>query len=333
MFRCRRLIRPAELIALGAVIALALTACGGSGDGEPSSDQAEPTTETLGQDTESAQVQGSEQPEAASGETPLETLPLVPVTIDLGAGPNRFAFAIIGENNVPIRVPDVTITYVSLSEEQALVEKTAKAVFRQWPTGHAGVYVTDVLFDHPGPWGILAEIAADDGSFVYAQTAIQVMPESSAPGIGAPAPASANRTASSVTDLAEITSALTPDPDLYRITIADAIASGLPTLVTFVTPAFCQTATCGPQLEVVSNIKNRHKSEANYIHIEVYENLDEMAGDITKGRINPVMEEWGLLTEPVTFIIDTSGLVVQRYEGFVNEEELEAALVELLSAQ
>ena len=43
------------------------------------------------------------------------------------------------------------------------------------------------------------------------------------------------------------------------------------------------------------------------------------------------MEEWGLQTEPFTFVIDAGGLVAKKFEGFVNEEELESALVDVIS--
>ena len=42
------------------------------------------------------------------------------------------------------------------------------------------------------------------------------------------------------------------------------------------------------------------------------------------------MEEWGLLSEPYTFILDRKGLVASKFEGFVTEAELEAALGETL---
>ena len=114
------------------------------------------------------------------------------------------------------------------------------------------------------------------------------------------------------------------------MTVADAVAAGMPAVVTFATPAFCSTATCGPQVEVVSSLKDRYAGEASFIHVEVYDNPVEMRGDFGKGRISPVLEEWGLISEPYTFILDGEGVIKSKFEGFVTEEELEAALKEVL---
>ncbi len=122
------------------------------------------------------------------------------------------------------------------------------------------------------------------------------------------------------------------DLDLDRMTIAEAISGGLPTLVTFATPAFCTSATCGPQVEVVSTIKERYKGRANFIHIEVYDNPHEMEGDVSKGRLSPLLDEWGLRSEPFTFVIDADGLVAAKFEGFATEDELESALQEVITS-
>jgi hypothetical protein len=166
---------------------------------------------------------------------------------------------------------------------------------------------------------------------VVGQAAFTVEERSSSPGVGEPAPASRNKTAADVTDLAELTSASAPDRDLYQTTIAEAIKSGMPTVVTFATPAFCQTATCGPQVEVVEALKEDYGRRANFIHVEVYDNPHEIEGDLTNARISPLMEEWGLRTEPFTFVLDSQGLVRSKFESFASGEELEPALVSALS--
>jgi len=131
-----------------------------------------------------------------------------------------------------------------------------------------------------------------------------------------------------VTDLSELTTSPTPDPALYELSISDAIGGRQTTVVTFATPAFCQTTTCGPQVEVLSSLRLRH-TESAFIHVEVYDNPDEIDGDLSNARISPLMDEWGLLTEPFTFIIDAAGQIAAKFEGYVTEDELEAALSRL----
>ena len=174
----------------------------------------------------------------------------------------------------------VNLTYLSLDENNQ-IQKNTKATFRQWPATQRGVYATEVVFDHAGPWGLLAQVVDEDGEVAYAQSGIMVSEESASPGIGRPAVASVNKTVESESDLSKLSSSASPDRDLYMMTIAEAIASGQPTIVVFATPAFCQTATCGPQVEILTDIKARHRSDANFIHVEVYDNPNEMLGDIT----------------------------------------------------
>ncbi len=81
---------------------------------------------------------------------------------------------------------------------------------------------------------------------------------------------------------------------------------------------------------ILSDLKSKYAPRANFIHIEVYENPDEMLTNVNNGRLSPVMGEWGLATEPVTFVLGADGLVAGKFEGFVNEEELESALNEVL---
>ena len=176
----------------------------------------------------------------------------------------------------------------------------------------------------------MVEFIAENGTPSIGQAGLVVNSRSASPGIGQPAPLSRNKTARDVSDLSEITTSRVPDPDLYQLTIAEAVSSGRPTMVTFATPAYCQTATCGPQMEVVTSLKERYKGRANFIHVEIYDNVDEIEGDLSNARLSPVVQEWGLVTEPFTFLLDGNGLVSSKFEGFAPESELEAALVTTL---
>ena len=252
-------------------------------------------------------------------------------TVDLGVGLNRFAFGIRGEDSKPVRTPTALATFMFIESTPYEVRAQAEASFVTWPTGRAGVYVVDVVeLDKAGRWGLVVEVETDDGAIAVGQLGFDVKLTSSSPAIGSLAPRSLNKTGGDSTDLGEITTSPDPDPDLYHMTVAEAVDAGRPTVVTFATPAFCTTATCGPQVEVVSALEDRYGDEASFIHVEVYDNPVEMRGDFSKGRISPVLEEWGLISEPYTFILDGEGVIKSKFEGFVTEEELEVALKEVL---
>ena len=162
------------------------------------------------------------------------------------------------------------------------------------------------------------------------QSEFVVNASSSTPSLGARVPLDRNKTAADVDSLSELTTDEDPDPDLYQLTIAEAASNGRPTVISFATPAFCTSATCGPQVQVVSLVKELHGAEADFIHVEVYDNPAEMDGDVSKGVLSPLIDKWGLLSEPFTFVLDGDGLVAAKFEGFVAQEELEVALTGVL---
>lgn len=258
-----------------------------------------------------------------------QNLLMAVATTDLALGPNRFAFGILSREGA-IRVPEVSVGFTYLDTTPSVVTHVELATFTKWPSGAAGIYVTETSFNHTGRWGAILEIVLESGTKSIGQVDFLVQEKSSSPSIGEIPPASMNRTQRDVAGLVELTTAPIPDPDLYQLTVADAIANGNPTVITFASPAFCSTATCGPQVLVLSTVKNRHKGKANFIHIDVYDNPDEMGGNIEKGILSPLIKEWNLPSEPFTFVLNSSARVVSKFQGFVTERELESVLSTIL---
>lgn len=263
------------------------------------------------------------------------------VTQDLAVGENRVAFGLVDRNNMPVQTPEAQVqaVYFPPGQQEGEVRQTATARFVNWPPpGDRGVYVTELNFDVAGQatgpgdglWELQITTTTDDGEPVEAKTAIRVKEESATPGIGEPAPPSDTPTADEVDDLSAITSADPPDPDLYQLSISEALETGKPLVVVFATPAFCVSATCGPQVEMISEVKERHQGEANFIHVEVFQDPHLIQGGRPTGGLAPAVEEWGLPTEPWTFVIDREGRVHAKFEQFTPAEEIEAALLEVL---
>ncbi|MEC9272727.1 MAG: hypothetical protein VYB63_07375, partial [Chloroflexota bacterium] len=69
---------------------------------------------------------------------------------------------------------------------------------------------------------------------------------------------------------------------------------------------------------------------ANYIHVEVFEDPHLAEGQRPTGGLIAAVDEWGLPTEPWTFIIDGQGLVQVKFEQFTAADEIEARLLEIL---
>lgn len=187
-----------------------------------------------------------------------------------------------------------------------------------------GLWVTDVTFDAPGNWTVA--VRGTDNRLVEGAP-FSVAAEPLAVGIGEPAPASRSKTSADA-PIQAITSDPDPDDRLYRMTVAEAIRSGRPTVVIFATPAFCTSRTCGPALDVAKELVDDHPG-VNWIHVEVYENLDAASTEALE--VVDAVIEWGLPNEPWVFVVNASGVVADRFEGVVDRFELEDALARVTS--
>ena len=254
------------------------------------------------------------------------------IATDLSVGPNRLAFFLLDSESGPVKADEAEAAFFSppVSEgSEAYEVKTAR--FRPWPLGGLGVYTTRVSFDRAGTWGLLVSITGQDGSTRSTRNVLEVKESSATPAVGSPAPSSKNKTSRDVSELKELTTAQEPDPELYEFTIAEALANDAPFVVVFATPALCQSATCGPQVDVLEGIKEKYKdSSAVFIHVEIIDNPNEALGDLSAARTAPVVDEWGLPSEPWTFIVDGQGLVAAKFEAFTTAEEIEEELQKVL---
>ncbi|MCA9866562.1 MAG: hypothetical protein KC410_08750 [Anaerolineales bacterium] len=262
----------------------------------------------------------AETPEAAV----VSPLQVILVSADFAVGEPRISFAVLDGETAATNISDIRISAVELGEDL-----TASDMAPSW-TGEAIGYTDYEIpywvfypqLERPGYWGMIAEMDQTDGTTTRADFVVEVQPTSKAPAIGATAPASHNRTLATEPDISLLTSANDPDPALYQLTVADAIATGRPTVVGFLTPAFCQTKWCAPVLNSLEAARASTGDAVNYIHIEVYD-------DFQKLTVVDEMAEWGLETEPWVFVLDGNGQVVNKFSGPLSPAELLAALESL----
>ncbi|MGH3132520.1 MAG: TlpA family protein disulfide reductase, partial [Gaiellaceae bacterium] len=146
--------------------------------------------------------------------------------------------------------------------------------------------------------------------------------EDDAPDVGDAAIASDTPTLSSTgEDTSSLTTRTPPDESLLRYSVAESLEAKVPFLVTFATPKYCTSRTCGPSVDVVEEAAQRFEDErVRFIHVEVYEGNDPAKG------YNRWMQEWRLTTEPWTFVVGGDGRVVERFEGAVSVNELEESV-------
>ena len=259
--------------------------------------------------------------------------PILATTV-LRVGTQRVAFLLASPKSL-IKAPEAMVTSMPLGAANATSE-TKRATFHLWPYGVRGAYSTELTFDRPGPWRLDIAVDGEEG-ISQTQLVVDVAEQVTVPEIGTIAPLSHTKTLRSVGLLQNLSSGFTPDPDLYQLSIAEAVNTARPTVIVFATPAFCTSPTCGPQVDTVSELKDRHKDEANFIHVELYDNPSEIQGDLSRAVLTEAVHEWGLsaipdwFNESWTFVLGPDGRIEQRFEGFATLEELEEALQPLLA--
>ena len=260
--------------------------------------------------------------------------PILATTI-LNPGEQRVSFLLVGKKAI-IKAPEATVTATYLGEGEAAARE-ATAIYHDWPFGIRGAYSARMTFDRPGPWQL--KVSVDDGE-VSGETVIdlEVVEDSPVPAIGERPPLSRTKTLADVPGVEQLTTDYNADEDLYQLTVAQAIESPRPAVVVFASPAFCTSATCGPQVDTVKELKAAYQGRADFVHVEIYDRPEEIQGDLSQASLAPAVEEWGFSTVPDWFneswvyILDKEGLVKHRFEGYATRSELEAALQETLAA-
>ena len=270
-------------------------------------------------------------------QTPVEaaagSLTTILATKDLRVGTQRVSFLLVTPSAL-VKAPTASVTTRRLDGAGEVAE-TKIADFHLWPYGIRGAYSTELTFDRAGKWQL--EVSVQDGDFAGSgRLKVNVAEKSLVPDVGSVPPLSRTKTLSNIGDVQLLTTDFTPDQDLYQVSIADAAKSNQPAVIVFATPAFCTSPTCGPQVDTVSELKNAYQGEASFIHVEIYDNPEEIQGDLSRARFTEAVEEWkldrlpGWFNESWTFVLNSEGRIHQRFEGFVTLEELEESLQQVL---
>jgi len=256
-----------------------------------------------------------------------------PVNAELAVGENRMLFNVLDNQNKSVASADrpLLLQFFHLASSRTQILEEAEATFMPTVQGLPGLYRATVAFDRAGDWGVQATSTESDDTKRTGRFVFTVRESFSTPVIGAQAPASDTPTASTVPEIAGISTDDDPDPDFYRESVADALAARKPFLVIFATPAFCASATCAPTLDAVKTIAAEFKDRMTFIHVEPYE-LESV-----DGHLQPVLSpenlpisvastvEWGLPAEPYLFVVDSAGKVAAKFEGIAATDELRSA--------
>ena len=297
--------RPAAALTAVSVSCLLLAGCGGSGGDAP---------------TTAVDLGGGKTLEEL-WRAPGDAVAVVAGTSNHEPGDVRVSFVVVDAEARLVTFPTARVWVARALDDTPFLESTAKLERIGVPGGDEAdathIYVAPVHLARPGTYWLLA--VPDGGRAVQALGNVVVTENDSPPDVGEPAIASETPTLRSAGgDISKLTTRTPPDESLLRHSVAESLRAKVPFVVTFSTPKFCSSRTCGPVVDVVEEVARRFEgSSVRFIHAEVYQDNDPAK------PYNRWMQEWGLETEPWTFLVDRRGKIVQRFEGVVSVRELE----------
>ncbi len=265
---------------------------------------------------------GSPKPKA-SGSAASGAVSVYPTAQYLAKGDTRQAFALIkGER--PIAPKDVSATIMPSDSKTPIPVHLSMQQTRlgQGGSSTTGTEVVEIyVFTHdytPGIW--LLDVKVEGKKAPTA--AFQIRPDAPEPKIGEKAPASQSPTTADHRGVDPICTR-TPNCSMHEMTIADALASGKPTVVAFASPRFCQSRTCGPTIDVVESVAKSFKESVNFIHVEVFKDVKTA---LTEEGDSPTFAEWKLGTDPILYFVDASGVIKDHWTGAAGIDELQGAV-------
>ena len=243
---------------------------------------------------------------------------------DFAPGSVRFPFLVIASNAKPVERPAADVWVATSRDGKPFQHVRAKLE----PIGVPGrseaafggvrrIYVAHLRIPRPGRYWLVAE---PQGAKLQALGAIDVPARSRSVAVGARAPRSDTPTLATA-PAAQITTSTPPDLPLLRYSVAQSLAAHVPFVVTFATPKFCTSRTCGPVVDVVEGVRKQFAARGiRFIHVEVFQDNDPTRG------YNRWMRQWGLRSEPWVFLVGGDGRVKAKFEGSVSQAELAAAV-------
>jgi hypothetical protein len=284
-------------LAAGASAAV-VTACGGGGKGSAANSSAAPTTR------------------AGTGGLVLalfsDPSALVP------GKPQRLTFGVADNDGVILaKPPAATIDFSVAFDGKSVARVTASSHQTDLPRPYYPLEFT------PAAPGVYTIVATVNGTPLQAH--VQIPATTTVIGAGQPMIPADTPT---VANPRGVQLLCTRDPvcPLHDVTLREALTGGTPVAFLVATPKFCQTAICGPVLDVLLSQKDRFP-QIKMLHAEVY--ASEADAQPGRQKLTDVVNAYGLTFEPVLYLARADGTIVQRLDTIFDGVELHDALAQL----
>jgi len=177
-----------------------------------------------------------------------------------------------------------------------------------------------ITIDAPGE--VSVEVTAGDETATTTIVGVDATQVPAVPGPGDALIAVATPTTADARGVAPICTR-EPACPFHDVTLEEAMASGKAVAFLVSTPAFCQTAICGPVLDLLIDRAAPHADVLAVVHAEVY--TDDTARTTTEG-----VQTYGLAWEPALFLAMPDGTITSRLDYTYDGVELDAVLSRLV---
>lgn len=175
--------------------------------------------------------------------------------------------------------------------------------------------------DRPGVWGVTTTIDGAQADQAFQVTAAD---EVKLVQVGQNLPAVATATTADARGVDPMCTRLAGPCPFHDTSLDVALGAGRPIALLVATPEFCQTAICGPVLDLLMEQQGAFPA-VQFLHVEVYKDA-RATGNIARAKTAEIVSALGMNYEPGLFLATPDGTVVERLDNAFDRRELREGL-------
>lgn len=238
-----------------------------------------------------------------------QSAPFVPVGV-----PTRLPYMVTDAEGVPLDIMEGEVPFVISHDGTTVAQLDVAPRSEGIPRAYLPLEHT---FEAVGIYDISASY---EGREMTSQLQVFTQAEVVSPVVGQQLPSAPTATVDSTLEVDPICT-LVPQCPFHSVNLADALGAGKPIVLLVATPAYCQTAFCGPTLGNLIDLADG-RDDLIVIHSEVYQNPKSARGDLAAAPLAPLPEKYGLLLEPVLYVTDSTGVISTRADAMIDRSEM-----------
>ncbi|MFN0027400.1 MAG: hypothetical protein ACKV2O_09520 [Acidimicrobiales bacterium] len=247
----------------------------------------------------------------------LSVIRFFPDRIHVAGRPERLPLGLADRNAVPqLDGPANLSATLSTADGAELSQLVAQRRSDGLPRAY---YAFDINVNQPGMYSLKPDVGNGDQEQLFTVVEAGSL---GFPAAGDPMPGFDTPTMADPRGVQPVCTRPEPCP-FHQVTLTEALASAKPVAYLVGTPAHCQTAICGPVLDLLIEAAKEFP-QVTYIHSEIYADEDGTA-------IAPAVEALALPFEPLLYLVGADGVVTRRLDVIYDRAELKAALTELVA--